>query len=162
MRKVCRQCGVEQPLIAFSPNSRMRDGRLNKCRECRKPDCRAYYDANAEQMRLKAQSRRAEPSAAARNKAYRQTPDRRAKATKIMRAYEKRNPVKVAARIAVREAVRTGQMLPLPCEVCGATKAQAHHCNYSRPLDVRWLCTTHHAEWHKHNKPLCPEQEVAA
>ena len=54
------------------------------------------------------------------------------------------------------------EQLTLPCEVCGATKAQAHHCNYSKPLDVRWLCPKHHAEWHKHNTPLCPDQEQAA
>jgi len=162
MKKICQRCRIEKPLSAFNPNSRMKDGRLNKCRECRKADSRAYYDANAVQIRMKAQARRADPSVAERNKAYRNAPDRRAKAMQIMRDYERRNPIKVAARLAVREAVRTGQMLRQPCEVCGLAKAQAHHCDYGKPLDVRWLCTKHHAEWHKHNEPLCPEQGRAA
>ena len=49
-----------------------------------------------------------------------------------------------------------------PCEVCGNAKAQAHHDDYGKPLDVRWLCTTHHAEWHRHNTPKCPPQDQAA
>lgn len=160
--RTCRTCGESKPVEAFSPNSRMKDGRLNKCRECRKADSRIYYDANAELIRMKAQAHRADPAVAARNKEWRETPERRQKAAQIMRDYEKRNPVKVAARLAVREAVRKGQILPLPCEVCGAAKAQAHHGDYSKPLEVRWLCTTHHAEWHKRNIPHCPDQSEVA
>ena len=69
-----------------------------------------------------------------------------------------RNPIKHAAHNAVSNAVRDGKLLRQPCEVCGSQSAQAHHDDYSKPLDVRWLCTTHHAEWHKHNTPLCPDQ----
>ena len=162
MEKVCQRCQIRKPLAAFSPNSRMKDGRLNRCRECRKADSRIYYDANAELIRQKAQARRMEPDVAVRNKAWRETPQRRQKAARIMRDYEKRNPIKVAARLAVREVVRKGLMVPLPCEVCGSAKAQAHHGDYSKPLDVRWLCSTHHAEWHKSNTPKWPKQDQAA
>lgn len=34
------------------------------------------------------------------------------------------------------------------CEVCGL-KAEAHHDNYDKPLNVRWLCFRHHREYHK-------------
>jgi hypothetical protein len=40
-----------------------------------------------------------------------------------------------------------------PCEICGE-KAEAHHDNYDKPLEVRWLCFFHHREWHKiHDNP---------
>ena|ERR1035437_2491923 len=44
----------------------------------------------------------------------------------------------------VYEALRDGRLVRQPCETCGRTPAQAHHDDYSRPLDVRWLCGSHH------------------
>jgi hypothetical protein len=52
-----------------------------------------------------------------------------------------------SAVLALNAAVKKGEIVRQPCEVCGAD-AQAHHDDYSRPLDVRWLCTKHHAEHH--------------
>jgi len=36
----------------------------------------------------------------------------------------------------------------MPCEICGCEKSEAHHDDYSRPLDVRWLCRVHHLMHH--------------
>ena len=57
-------------------------------------------------------------------------------------------------------AVRKGILSPEPCEVCGdhgkfkdgRRKVQAHHDDYNKPLEVRWLCQKCHHEWHKHNQ----------
>ena len=35
-----------------------------------------------------------------------------------------------------------------PCWVCGAEKVVAHHADYSRPLDVVFLCLSHHRQLH--------------
>lgn len=59
-----------------------------------------------------------------------------------------RFPEKAAARLAARRAVLRGELTPQPCEVCGNSCAQKHHDDYSRPLDVRWLCPVHHTEVH--------------
>lgn len=59
-----------------------------------------------------------------------------------------RNPEKGRATSMVTRAVKLGELTRLPCEVCGGLPAQAHHDDYSKPLDVRWLCKKHHDEHH--------------
>lgn len=51
-------------------------------------------------------------------------------------------------------AIRRGQLLRKECEMCGEPKAEAHHDDYSKPLDVRWLCFAHHREWHREHPEL--------
>lgn len=54
------------------------------------------------------------------------------------------DPRKPRAHSAVARAIKIGELVREPCEVCGKEPAQAHHENYDRPLDVRWLCVRHH------------------
>jgi hypothetical protein len=63
---------------------------------------------------------------------------------------EKRNkfPEKESSRNKLRYAVKIGKIERLPCEVCGKEKAQAHHEDYSKPLEVKWLCDLHHKQIH--------------
>ena len=52
---------------------------------------------------------------------------------------------KNAARAKVYRAIRSGELIPQACEVCRATKnIEAHHLDYSKPLEVQWLCREHH------------------
>jgi hypothetical protein len=53
-----------------------------------------------------------------------------------------------AARKKARRAVSLGKLTKLPCWTCGNTEVEAHHTDYSRPLDVVWLCAEHHREVH--------------
>lgn len=53
------------------------------------------------------------------------------------------------ARNMVLIRVARGTMERECCDVCGAPEAQAHHDDYSQPLNVRWLCDTHHQEIHR-------------
>jgi len=53
-----------------------------------------------------------------------------------------------AARSQVAKAVREGRLQRRSCEVCGSMRSAAHHPDYTKPLDVRWLCAKHHAEEH--------------
>jgi len=52
------------------------------------------------------------------------------------------------ARRKVRTEIEAGRMHRKACEVCGELKTHAHHDDYSKPLDVRWLCPKHHREHH--------------
>ncbi len=52
------------------------------------------------------------------------------------------------AREIVRTAVKRGKIEKQPCEECGNPDSQAHHEDYSKPLDVTWLCPGCHSRKH--------------
>jgi len=56
--------------------------------------------------------------------------------------------VQEKARGEVQRAIKAGRMQRLPCEVCAATPTEAHHEDYSKPLDVVFLCKKHHTKRH--------------
>jgi len=59
----------------------------------------------------------------------------------------------------VNRAVASGKLSREPCEVCGKPDGiHGHHDDYSKPLEVRWLCRKHHDEWHRNNPPVAYEQ----
>lgn len=60
----------------------------------------------------------------------------------------KRFPKRVAARQKVQKALASGDITRQACEVCGEPSAEAHHDDYTKPLEVRWLCKKHHTELH--------------
>lgn len=67
------------------------------------------------------------------------------------REWRRRNPEKLAAHNAVARALRSGKLVKGPCECEGADcngPVHAHHDDYSKPLEVRWLCGLHHHEHH--------------
>lgn len=66
--------------------------------------------------------------------------------------YKKRHKEKNAARCKLQYHVRVGNVIkPDVCSVnddnCDGA-IHAHHDDYSKPLDVRWLCKNHHNEVH--------------
>lgn len=69
---------------------------------------------------------------------------------KILANRRKRNP-KVRAREAVKYAVRVGKLIrPGHCERCKKPcKPHAHHPDYTKPLDVEWLCRDCHGKEHR-------------
>lgn len=64
-----------------------------------------------------------------------------------MREYMKtdrhKNTEKWNARSLARKNVEK-----LPCEICGNPKTDAHHEDYSKPLEVHFLCHLHHQQYH--------------
>ena len=65
-----------------------------------------------------------------------------------MKKYLENNQEKYTAHLAVQRAVRNNKLEPQPCEVCGKTKTEAHHDDYDKPLEIRWLCHKCHMVYH--------------
>lgn len=61
--------------------------------------------------------------------------------------HTKRNQdeLKREAGQAVSSAIASGKLTRQPCVKCSTTRGvEAHHEDYSKPLDVVWLCRHHH------------------
>lgn len=60
-----------------------------------------------------------------------------------------RNQYKRKAQTTLGNAVRDGKVQRQACERCGSLRSQGHHEDYSKPLEVMWLCPKHHGERHR-------------
>lgn len=133
--KKCFRCGEDKPLSAFYKHKQIADGHLNKCKECTKKDVQENYRSNIDHYTEYERERYCRE-------------ERKQQAATYQRNRRKRNPEKYQAHNAVNNAMRDGRLERQPCEVCGSLISQAHHDDYSKPLDVRWLCFKHHREVH--------------
>ena len=160
--KTCFKCHIEKPLDAFYPHNRMADGRLNKCKDCARRDVRKARIADPEKVRAYDRARSSDPARYARNR-------------ERVAQYRHEHPERYAAHSAVNNAIRGGKLEKGPCAFCARDdRVEAHHHDYSKPLDVTWLCSPCHRRFHAleqmatydpatiHNSDLTSEARQAA
>jgi hypothetical protein len=136
--KKCFRCGELKVFHQFYEHPRMADGRLGKCKECTKIDVRNCY-------------RSSKVERAKYERARYQRPERRAYVQGMLKLHNVRHPDRYKARSMVKRAVRNGRLIKSPCAYCGALEVQAHHDDYSRPLDIKWVCFACHRR-HEHGQ----------
>lgn len=128
----------------------MKDGHLNKCIECVKRRVRKHRSENIEEIRAYDRKRgRTEKRLTLlriNSKRFRE------RYQKFKDAYIKKNPQKHLAHNKLHAAIKSKKIIKQPCEVCGDIKSQGHHDDYTKPLEVRWLCQKHHKELHRKYK----------
>jgi len=149
MLKICFKCGLEKPRTEFYRHSEMGDGLLGKCKECTKQDVQKNYTARRVQYLEYERGRATLPHRVAARAEYAKTEAGKKSHRKSLLLSDRKWPEKRIGRYATGNAIRDGRLTRQPCETCGGTPAQAHHEDYSRPLDVRWLCREHHAAHHR-------------
>lgn len=133
--RTCTKCGVEQELTCFSKHKVNKGGINTCCKKCVNKLKKQYYQANRKRIREYDRA----IAKTERGKKYKADKRRRMK---------KKYPEKHKARNIVYFAIKSGKLTRQPCQVCGNPKVEAHHDDYSKPLDVRWLCHKHHREVH--------------
>jgi hypothetical protein len=129
--KLCHKCGILKAIDEFACNRSRKGGRQVYCRKCQNGIAQAWAD-NHRSVR-----RRHQQVYSKRN------PDARAE---TMRRSKERCAKSHAAKRAVRDAVRSGVLIPEPCGYngCGSLDVEGHHHDYDKPLDVWWRCPEHH------------------
>lgn len=134
-KKRCFKCSDELPIEEFYKHPMMGDGHLGKCKRCTKSDVSENYRRRKEYYRSYEKSRNADP-------------ERRLDKMRYERSGRKSAPHKYQARMLLARAIRSGKMTRMPCQVCGDPYSEGHHPDYSKPLEVEWLCFVHHRERH--------------
>ena len=145
--KTCKQCEIKKPMTEYYAHKEMADGHLNKCKSCVRFRVLNNTKENADYYKQYDKQRNMLPHRVAARKAYLQTEQGKLATKKAHKNYVKTFPLRRAASIIVGNALQNGRLKKLPCLICGE-KAEAHHPDYSRPLDVIWLCIKHHKETH--------------
>lgn len=59
--------------------------------------------------------------------------------------------LKANCRAYANVYLKRGKIKKKSCEICG-NEAQMHHNDYSKPLEITWLCREHHIQFHSENK----------
>jgi hypothetical protein len=143
---ICKQCNVDKPESDFYKNDKT-------CKECRKARVRANRAEKAEYYRQYDKKRfKEDPRVRERHKKYQQTEQGKAASDKAKAKWKEKNKIKRAVHVITGNAIRSGILQKMPCEQCGSTvRIHAHHDDYLKPLNVRWLCAAHHKQWHDEN-----------
>ncbi len=124
---LCVTCNTEKDSEGFYHGRRT-------CKEC---VCRS--------VRTRA---RTNPAVQEYDRARAKAPARKQHIRNVTKRWREENPVAYKAQTAVSNAVRDRRLFKEPCTICGDTTVHAHHKDYSKPLDVVWLCAKCHHRLH--------------
>jgi len=122
----CTRCGRWLPKESFYKDTRLDKGWgiRGRCKECSQAAMREYAQRPAVQVKERARS--------------------------LVRG----KTLKHKCRVMVHDALKTGRLIrPKFCPVCGypdtVKRIEAHHDDYFRPLEVKWMCVTCHRKYER-------------
>jgi len=169
-RKRCGRCKRIKLIDEFGRNRARADGLNERCKACHREAAREYRARHRDRLAALRRRQYARDGYARRLKKMRYRHENpeivrlatrryRLKNLKRIRARSRRyyveNPRKVKAHTLVHQALTYGDLKREECEICNfldrpsnRRKTVAHHEDYDRPLDVRWLCHAHHRQLH--------------
>lgn len=143
--KVCSYCGKRKKIERFAKGK--------KCISCKSVYDREKYLEKKDEVDARSKAYgKTERGRASNRRASKNYGERTNwKRAKVWYARLKTDPIayeeflhRHKAQNAVWYALKTGKLVRGKCEVCKSENVQAHHADYSKPLDVRWLCPLHH------------------
>ena len=150
--RVCKKCGKERPLSEFK-RTKQPSGQIVVRHTC--VDCwRAYVrqKSHVSYLRLRNETpEKYQQKLKGACERYRQKYQLLYKSSKLEYNKTRRPKHLIAAHAKVGRAVASGKLTrPGQCIQCDTvTYVEAHHDDYSKPLEVRWLCRPCHSAVHR-------------
>ena len=136
--KVCRKCLQEKALSELMHRSDCKYSRDSFCKECSEKYMSMW---------------RKTPEGIKKSKKYRMKYrlSHRIEEDLSRKRFLLKHPNILKTWWKTRDAIRRGDLIKEPCEVCNK-KGHAHHDDYTKPLQVRWFCNKHHKLYHAMKK----------
>ena len=145
--KVCRFCKKEKNLNDFY-------ARYAKCKDCCYEVKKQYRlsEKGKEARKREVINARLSGKKQIRQKRYEQTEKGKLQQKKYdaKRCNGVEGKARMAAKNAVKYALKVGKLIKEPCWICGEIMSEAHHPSYANDmrLAVTWLCKIHHNQIH--------------
>lgn len=145
----CKWCGAAKTVDEFYANDK-------SCKVCRRAFVSEHRQRNIEKIRAYDRVRgHDEKRQAANRRQYRErrvTQEGRLRENKRAQMWVEnhRHNGKRAVNIMVSNAIRNGKLTPEKCWWCGSEEhIHAHHEDYTKPLEIMWLCRDCHGRRHR-------------
>ena len=133
----CIKCDITKPIDHFYTSTIRRDNSKGQCKSCvitrvnkanSKPHRQTWFTSND----------------------YKKTH------CNDFHKYAAKYPNRQKVRSQTSNAIKKGELLkPEYCEQCNCEgRIEAHHDDYNKPFEVRWLCAECHGFWHRYNEPI--------
>src|SRR3990167_8809842 len=157
--KTCKKCKIEKNETEFHPCKKSKSGYQARCKICLNLARKESKNKNREEYLKKAREyakREYDKNPIKfieRHKEWKKKNPEKLKeyARKAAKNQRINSPHKVKARLLVSYAVEIGLLIkPKICSNClKECKPEGHHADYSKPLEVVWLCKECHTKEHR-------------
>ena len=143
--KTCYLCGEEKPKSEFHKNSLNNDKLRYDCKPCVLDVNRRYREAD--RVKFRDSVRRSLAKKCSADPTFKKRRDHNIREMSLRWRSNNKDKVRVHKKLA--RAIKSGLLARLPCVVCGESLSHGHHEDYNKPLEVIWLCHSHHVQFHR-------------
>lgn len=176
MEKECRRCFRSLPLSEYYQHKQMFDGHLNVCKECTRARIGKHRQDNIKKIKEYDRNRPNKKERVEKTKLRRAwikendpkkddqyegkkkewTNANKDRVAEYKDNWIKNNPEKRRAHHILNNAIRGGKIIkPTSCSKCdNSNRIHGHHNDYSKPLNVIWLCASCHKQLHRDLKSI--------
>lgn len=156
IKKICSKCKKEKELMCFGKHLSSKDGLKGQCKECRKVESKLRYKENKEELSTYYKKRYEQNKNKILEGIKKYAMSKRGKFMRKKRRthrlkYDEEFKKKHTARKILNHRIENGSIIkPSICSKCriSGVTIQGHHKDYSKPLDVDWLCEKCHRKLH--------------
>ncbi len=162
--KQCGKCGLVKPVARFHRLAAGVEERRSDCKDCHNVASNEYGKTEKQKAYKRAYGMKWRQTEAYQSwlASYLASDEVRERKREILRQHgtkyhnrsRAQDPIPYRARDAINKAVRRGKLQkPVACSRChrSGITIHAHHEDYSRPLDVVWVCQRCHLAIHGRN-----------